>query len=209
MSEDNADIFLAIREYLSTIRPQGKTGKSILQPEIGKALKRLGFDIDYEDSRNFLKVGMPVWRNKDDSQIEETSRRRLIDVVVYKSDHPVALIETESDLNDLRETGVTRRKGHYDVFSISKSADGGWFNSYKSLERMAAAAYYYSSNNSSVENLEAIKNLEAIQSDDPSVHNPSHLDLILISGQCRSRDRSIIAKRLKSLNAKLFCAKIR
>lgn len=76
-----------------------------------------------------------------------TRARRIIDLVVYRSGSPVALIEAESDLNDLVNSGTTRRNGHYDVASIGRSANGANFNSYKSLERMASAAFYFSWHN--------------------------------------------------------------
>src|ERR1700675_3941689 len=36
-----------------------------------------------------------------------------------------------------------RRDRHYDVWSIDRNEDGTYFDSYKSLERMAAAAFYW------------------------------------------------------------------
>jgi hypothetical protein len=77
-------------------------------------------------------------------------RRRKIDIVVRAGQQPIALIEIESDLNDLKKSGVTNRNGHYDVFSIAKSADGAYFDSYKPLERMAAAAFYFGSSGNRV-----------------------------------------------------------
>ena len=62
--------------------------------------------------------------------------------MIRKQGSVVCLIETESDLNDLREQGVSGRSGHYDVLSVARRDDGTWFHSYKSLERMAAAAWY-------------------------------------------------------------------
>jgi len=121
-----------------------------------------------------------------------TKRRRRIDVVVYKSSDLVALIETESDLNDLRIDGITKRNGHYDVASIAKSKDGTYFNSYNSIERMASAAFYWSalrSSGSYPSPQQAVKMLEALMSDDSRDHNPAQIPLFLVSGFCRRQVR--------------------
>lgn len=184
----------------------GKTGKKLLQGSIASALQEAGFVADQEDRGHFLKAGMPVWRDKDSKQVETTSARRLIDIVVYSNARPVALIETESDLNDLRPSGVTHRNGHYDVFSIARSGSGDHFHSYKSLERMAAAAFYSQLTPYPIPTTaEAL--LEALRSDVAEVHNPIGLPLFLVSGFCRPHDAGILAPRLKSLGAELICGR--
>ena len=122
---------------------KGKIGKQ-LHKDIAIALeRRTDFKIDKEDTAQFLRARMPVWRDKKSCEIEPTASQRKIDIVVYNANFLIALIEVESDLNDLQLSGVSNRNRHYDVFSIAKSANGQYFHSYKSLERMAAAAMYY------------------------------------------------------------------
>jgi len=195
---------------LAKLTIHGKTGRRVLQPAIGNALSDAGYEIDFEDSLGFLASGLPVWRSKDTGAIEPTATRRKIDIVVYTKGRAVALIETESDLNDLRSTGVSSRSGHYDVFSIARSADGGFFHSYKSLERMAGAAFYAhiaAMNNGDVPTgTDLIKYLECIASNSVSDHNPSELHLLLVSGRCRAMHRGVLLPRLKSLSASLVCA---
>lgn len=185
----------------------GKVGKKVLQPMIASAIDRAGYQADTEDKEVFLREKLPVWRSKDHNQkVEITKTRRKIDIVVRQSGQPVALIETESDLNDLRLSGITKRNGHYDVLSIARSADGEYFNSYKSLERMAAALYYFYLNETKSNLLpeEATARIEAIQSNDPSDHNPMGIPLFLVTGSSRSYDEAILKQRLLSLNASLI-----
>jgi len=183
-----------------------------LQPTLAIALREAGFTADEEDQRQMLAPGMPVWRSKDDSTIEPTAGRRRVDIVVYRDSTPIALVETESDLNDLRSTGVTHRNGHYDVWSIARSAAGTHFDSYKSLERMAAAAFYWyqfreTGRYPSVE--EATRSLELVRSNEIAAHNPGHLALFLISGNCRAHDQAVLAPRLHSLGAHLVCVSVK
>jgi hypothetical protein len=176
-----------------------------------KHLIECGYDADMEDSRMFLKPGMPVWRSKHDKEIKYPKpRARLkIDIVVYKSNIPIALIEVESDLDDLRIKGVTNRDNgyNYDVYSIAKKRNGKYFDSYKSLERMTAAAFYfYLSQEQGIENNnEAIKTLEKISSDDIDDHNPSNFPLYLITDKCTSTHREILDERLKVTGAEFIC----
>jgi hypothetical protein len=126
----------------------------------------------------------------------------MIDLVVYSpSGIPLALIETESDLDDLRLEGTSKRRGHYDVHSIASSEVGGPFSSYKSLERMAAAAYYHKHRDLGEA---AVARLETLASNAPADHNPAGLELFLVVGRCRQSDRSILAPRLESLGAQLI-----
>jgi len=192
---------------VGTVVP-GKIGRDVLQGQIAAHLQKAGLVADKEDTKQFLRAAMPVWRSKDNSEIERTAARRLIDIVAYAGEQAIALIEIESDLNDLRQNGVTRRNGHYDVYSISADEKGEYFNSYKSLERMAAAAIYHSwfmgSGNYPTPD-EAIARLQALRSDDPAAHNPAGFELILVSGRCRAMDRPLLSKRLTSLRAQLIC----
>ncbi|SRR5579862_405359 len=196
----------AIKSIPKPIR-KGKIGRQ-LHEDITAALRNLTeFRIVKEDEAKFLQAQMPVWRDKKNNEIEPTKTQRKIDIVVYSVDLPIALIEVESDLNDLQLSGISNRRGHYDVFSIARSAAGHYFHSYKSLERMAAAAMYYhlreSSHNYSQES--AVEYLESLMSDSPTDHNPSKLPMFLVSGSCRAMDHGILAPRLKSLDAELIC----
>ena len=202
------DISQVISDWTRRKSGVGKTGKRLLQPTLAAALREAGFVADEEDRGEILKSGMPVWRSKDDQTIEPTIARRLVDIVVYRDKELVGLIETESDLNDLRLSGVTRRDGHYDVWSIARSASGSYFDSYKSLERMACAAFYrhlFRETGSYPSAEGAVKLLSAIKSDDCNDHNPANLGLFLVSGFCRASDKAILAPRLRSLGANLVC----
>ncbi len=185
-----------IRTGTADLRVTGKIGKSLLQPRIADVLTKAGYDVDVEDLRCFLPGGLPVWRDKADGKVVATPGRRRIDLVVRNEERVVALIETESDLNDLRETGVSGRSGNYDVFSIAQTAKGGYFHSYKSLERMAAAAWYAAGKSQS--------GLERLTSDAATDHNPLGIGIILVTGFSRSVDRAVLAPRLASLGAKLI-----
>lgn len=200
----------AICDALRPLDVTGKIGESKLKGAVADSLRSAGFRADLEDQAQFLRSGMPVWRSKDTGLVEETRARRRIDIVVYRGDDLVGLIETESDLDDLREEGISSRSGHYDVFSIARSGSGEHFDSYKSIERMAAAAFYWNSERRagaypSPKFAELI--LTAVKSDRPLAHNPAGVPLFLVSGRCRPKDPPIILARLRSLDAELLCAK--
>jgi hypothetical protein len=205
-------ILSCIWKVAGPLRTSGKKcGKRILQPKIAEALRHEGFGVDEEDTRQILRFGMPVWRDKKSGEIvaTKTRGRRKIDIVVYDGSRPVAFIETESDLNDLRENGVSNRNGHYDVDSIARSAEGRFFPSYNSIERMAAASFFFFLKQRDGEyptQISACDELAALVSSDASVHNPANLALILVTGFCRSADRRILQARLTSLDAQLICA---
>jgi len=204
---NSAELTRVIVEWTAGIRVIGKTGKGLLQPSLATFLRAAGFDCDEEDRLSFLQSGMPAWRSKDNWEVVPTHKRLLIDIVVRQHSAILGLIETESDLDDLRTSGVTRRNGHYDVASIAKNSEGKFFDSYKSLERMAAAAFYcnLSQVNGRYPTLgEAVGALEALNSDEPSDHNPGGVPLYLVSGSCRPQDPLILAPRLRSLGAILI-----
>jgi hypothetical protein len=205
-----ADIEFAIANALNELPPlSGKFGKSTLQPSVGSAIERAGFRVDYEDSKGLLGACLPVWRDKNTREIEKTVGRRLIDIVVYDDyNRAIALIETESDLDDLRELGVTKRNGHYDVFSIAKDASGTHFHSYKSLERMAAASFFRAVQvDGRIDHFEMTQRLVNLSSDIAAEHNPLGMGIFLVTGRCRPKDRQILANRLESLNAVLLSPK--
>ena len=202
------EILEVIKGSVKGKRTSGKMGKSYLQPTIAAALRTAGFNADEEDTAKLLPPRMPVWRSKDNHEVEETIVRRRVDIVVYKDGQLAAMIEAESSLGDLRVSGVSRRNGHYDVESIAKNADGGYFDSYKSLERMATAAFSWSifcktGAHPSPHQAQAL--LEAVRSDDTKLHNPANVPLFLVSGLCRKIDETILSRRIKSLSATLVC----
>lgn len=201
MNDDAKAIVQLIKAGTASISIAGKTGQRLLQPRISQILTAAGYDVDVEDARGFFPAGLPAWRDKSSGEIVVTTGRRRIDLVVRKQANVVALIETESDLNDLREQGVSGRSGHYDVFSVARSAGGTWFDSYKSLERMAAAAWYATGRRQTT--------FEDLQSNAPEVHNPSGLGLILVTGSSRAIDRRILAPRLNALGAGLVSIVVR
>jgi hypothetical protein len=203
------EISNSIAGGIADLNVSAKAGKSLLQPTVASALRSAGFRADEEDSGQLLRSGMPVWRSKDNNAVVPTKGRRRVDIVVYKNGDLVALIETESDLNDLRSDGVTKRNGHYDVASIAKAKDGTYFNSYNSIERMASAAFYWNAFRSTgryPSPRDAVIMLEAVRSDDSRNHNPAQIPLFLVSGFCRRQDPAILSRRLESLGAKLICA---
>lgn len=203
-----AEVLDLIVRSVSELRISGKMGKSHLQPIIASALRTAGFVADEEDDARILPSGIPVWRSKDNHAVVETIVRRRVDIVVYRDGQLAAMIETESSLGDLRVSGVTRRNGHYDVESIAKNADGGYFDSYKSLERMATAAFSWSifcKTGAHPLPQQAQALLEAIRSDDSTLHNPENVPLFLVSGLCRNIDEPILSRRIKSLSATLVC----
>lgn len=192
----SGDLHVAIQSWLGGVTAAGKIGKSVLQPLLHERLIQLGLDVDKEDTKGFLTAGQSVWRSKDDQAIEPTAGRRRIDLVVRDSGKVFALIETESDLDDIREVGVSRRNGHYDVFSIARNSSGHWFHSYKSLERMAAALGY--------DNGGTTLGLDKVRSDDPRVHNPKSVSAFLVTGSCRPLDRKALRPRLATLRATII-----
>lgn len=206
----HSSLLAVVQSVASAVRCEGKLGRRLLQPSIAAALKAASFEVDQEDQRGFLASGMSPWRSKDTGLPEITTSRRRLDLVVYIQDRPIALIETESDLDDLRPPGVVnRRSGHYDVHSISSDAQGRPFESYKSLERMAAAAFYAAvaqSSGSYPSPAEGCRLLEGIRSDAPDEHNPHALLLVLVSGRVRANDPSLLEPRLKALGAYLVAA---
>ncbi|MGA1683825.1 MAG: hypothetical protein ACO38S_04885 [Gemmobacter sp.] len=178
--------------------PVGPKSGNELQAHVGGLLAAEGYQVDLEDTRGFLRWAEPVWRDKRTGEIVPTPGRRRIDIVVRESlNGPVvALIEIESDLNDLRASGVSNRSGNYDVFSISRDQAGQWFHSYKSIERMAAAAFYCSGG--------TLQDLEFLSSNSPEDHNPTGLGILVVTGISRAIDRKILAPRLGSLGARLI-----
>ncbi|MEQ1801796.1 MAG: hypothetical protein ABL989_07740 [Gammaproteobacteria bacterium] len=207
-SDWDAQVLTIVKAFAAGVQAQAKVGKAMLQPALARELRSAGFKADEEDSAGLLRTGMPVWRSKDHGQVVPTMGRRRLDIVVYRGSHVAALIETESDLNDLRESGVSSRSGHYDVASIARRADGTFFNSYNSLERMAAAAYLHDSlvrTGTYPDPREAVRILEEIASDAPADHNPAGTLLVLVSGRCRPKDVEILQPRLDALGAHLVC----
>jgi hypothetical protein len=205
---DAAHVESAIREALRPLVIVGKTGESLLKGRVADALNAAGLFADVEDSRQFLRDRMRAWRSRETGRVEQTSGRLRLDVVVYRGEVPVALVETESDLNHLTREGATKQGIRYDVHSIARSRGGRFFYSYKSLERMAAAALYrhrftLTGAYPSPEEGEAL--LEAVASDRPEDHNPASLALFLVSGRCRGGDPALLEPRLRSLGAKLIC----
>jgi len=181
----------AIRSALRGISVSGKAGEKVLKGATERAIVAAGLGVDVEDTRQFLRAGLPVWRSRDSGEVQPTELRRRIDLVVCESDFPIALVEIESDLGDLGRN------------------EGRFFDSYKSLERMAAAALYWhhlETSGSYRTPEEGAALLSAIASDSASVHNSGSVPLFLVSGRCRPQDQEILDLRLRSLGAVLTCA---
>lgn len=200
-----------IEAFLLGVSIVGKMGTNLIQPKLGEALTAAGYTVDLEDSKKVLRDNIPVWRSKDSGEVVPTPRRRKVDIVVYKDDQLAALIEVESDLNDLQLPGGRKKKGRYNVFSIAKNGDGEHFNSYNSLERMATAAYcwhLFNTRQTYPSPTDVVTQLQSLSSDDPAVHNPGAVPLFLVSGACRAEHRGILQRRLESLNATLICGTV-
>ncbi len=184
-----------------------KIGRSVLQPKLAEAFENRGLRADLEDGKQMLQSGMRVWRSRDNSKTVETVGRRRIDIVVYDQSQLLALVEIESDLDDLVKGGTKKRSGHYDVYSIARDGSGAWFDSYKSLERMAAAAFYWANHKNTGHYPapdEGEDALRRIKSYEVGEHNPARIPLFLVTGLCRSGDPSILKPRLDSLGAELL-----
>ncbi len=208
MRETVRTIIRAVIDPIHVSRDQ-KIGRSVLQPRLAEAFKAHGLRADLEDGRQMLQSGMRVWRSRDDSKTVETVGRRRIDIVVYDQADLIALVEIESDLDDLVTGGTKNRSGHYDVYSIARSGAGMWFDSYKSLERMAAAAFYRAASLSAGRYPgpdEGEDALRRIKSDVCAEHNPLAVPLFLVTGRCRPSDPAILKARLDSLGAELHSA---
>jgi hypothetical protein len=107
---DERNIRDRIRAIINDVpKPDGKkkSGKQ-LHKDVAAALeRRTNFTIVKEDTTQFLRPRMPVWRDKKTCEIEPTANQRKIDIVVYEASLPIALIEVESDLNDLQLSGIS------------------------------------------------------------------------------------------------------
>lgn len=214
MMDERSLIRDAIKIALHTVQSSGKTADKILKPAIAQSLKAQGFGADQEDTRGMMERGLPVWRSKDSGEIESTSGRRRVDIVVYSKNgyDLIGLIETESDLDDLRPSGVVnRRSGHYDVYSIAGQENGSFFESYKSLERMAALVFYRSSRMRSDRDfspMNVVQDLEQVRSDSRTAHNPTNVPLFLVSAQCRKSDLEMLDARCRSVGAEVLWQRI-
>lgn len=206
------EINSVLTKYLLGKSYQGKVGSKVLQPEIATEISRAGFVAELEDANNELRGEIPVWRSKDTGLIVATKGRRRIDIVVYDpAGELCAFVEIESDLNDLREEGVSKRRGHYDVWSISRNDSGEYFDSYNSVERMAVAAFCIHKQNETGHypgGSEVVDVLESIASSSQEHQNPSDIPLFLVAGRTRKRDIGILKPRLDSLNAVLLSPQI-
>jgi hypothetical protein len=114
--------------------------------------------------------------------------------------------DPESDLNHLRANGISKSGDGYDVFSIAKQWNGDFFDSYRSLERMASAAFFYAVVTRSQANPGTValsEMLANVRSDNSADHNPLELPMFLVAGRARELDRRILSMRLEALGAEL------
>ncbi len=195
-------------------RGNKKEGERKVCRFVRNALAKAGYYVDEKDRLCFLRAGMRIWRRYSDDGliVEETRRRRLIDIIVY--DHPnsripLALVEVESDLADMGSKRNKFSKGSYAVASIARDARGQPFNSYNSVERMAAAAQYWAMQQASSDHHyptpdEGEKHLQAICSDSPAEHNPTSIRLFLVSHSAKREHAISLKPRLDSLRMGLI-----
>jgi hypothetical protein len=195
------DLETIIRKAIPKRQPGArKGGRDLVQPAIQRALKEAGYVVDYEDSCCFLRAGMPVWQLYSSGAhiVDATAGRRAIDLVVYGPNNrsPVALVEVESDLANMGS------KAGYAVASIAYDARGQPFDSYKSVERMAAAVQFWAMQQASGRyptSAEGVGRLQAIRSDSPADHNPTGISLLLVCEVANQKHVELLKPRLESL----------
>jgi hypothetical protein len=178
-----------------------KSSRDVLQSNICAALVKGGYQVDYEDKHyKILSSAKAVWRNRD-RKVHFHKRRPRIDLCVYQNDEVAALVEVEACLDGLpRKKWAPARKGsgNYYVLSIAKDKNGEFFESYKSIERMAVAAMALAGRPSDQQSLEQIRSNRIAD------HNPSRVPLFLVTEWRRASDKHIIEDRLASLGATLI-----
>lgn len=183
---------------------QAKSSSTGVEPAIARALLKANYDVDPQDTRGLYPTGVPTWRVAGDVLAAPAKRR--IDIVAYdKAGFLVALIESEDDVGDVAlPTWITRR---YAVRSVARDADGHFFDSYRSIERMAVAAAGVQRDDSA--QVPLLAQLEAIKSDEPLLHNPAKIPLFLTLARGmrwrRTVDRlALIQPRLTSLGCRVI-----
>lgn len=160
--------------------------------------------MDLHDTRGFYPTGVPPWRLGDNSL--ESATRRFIDVVVYDSSGRLAaLIESEDDIGDIALPEWLPRR--YAVRSVARDATGKYFDSYRSIERIAvgALAAQYEASDARI----LLAHLEAIQSNTADDHNPKRIPLFLTLARGanwrRTREKLLLIKsRLSSLSCRII-----
>ncbi len=191
---------------------RNKEGEAKVCRVVGGALTKAGYFVDEKDREHFLAAKMRIWQrySPEGLIVEGTARRRIIDLIVYDNTNartPLALVEVESDLAHMSSTTNRFSKNCYAVASIARDAAGQPFNSYNSVERMAAAAQYWAMKQSSdryPEPAEGQGRLQAICSDSPAEHNPTNICLVLVSHFAKRAHAESLKPRLKSLNMGLI-----
>lgn len=156
--------------HIHPYTPGRKTSDTRLAAVIREALWTAGFVVDSQDARQVLPPGIALWRDEF-GEIEPTTLRRRIDMVVYDRDAIAAFIECEEDILNVNREGKHRR---YFVQSIAQGSTGRFFSSYRSIERMAVAADVCAHGSQNV-----IERLSGRRSDDPSVHNALRIPLFV------------------------------
>jgi hypothetical protein len=131
-----------------------------------------------------------LWRVPESEQYAPVATRpRHVAFGLYRDGHLCGLVDIE------------RRPAP--VHSLARAADGRFFRSCKALERLAVAAYAWSRQQrraSPLRSAQLVRELAAIRSDAPAVHNPAGLALVLIVGRPPG-DADWLAARLRSLGA--------
>ena len=202
--ESKADLTLCetiIRDVVDrhVYTPGAKSSESTLTRDLASALRNAGFDVDEKDRRCLIPSGVSAWRYG--SWIEPTTRRREIDMIIYKDGSLVSLLESEEDINDVRRDLVPAR---YFAQSIASKANGSHFHSYRSLERMAVAAAIVAHGPTDI-----VGRLEKIRSDSIEDHNPLRVPMFLTLA-CGKNDSGtpwrseILHERMESLGCKLI-----
>ncbi len=180
--------------------PGKKTGSRVLHPLILQRLNDNGLDATKEFRE--LNVHGPAWRYwKSEEIVPAPAGWKSVDVKVTYQGAIVALVEIESDLDDLPANPgeyPRNRNGSYAVKSLARNKGGDSFESYHPLERMAVAAIAWAGQASDAHSMAQIKG------NSPAVHNPSGLPLFVAVERCRSNDLVILKPRLLSLKAEIL-----
>lgn len=161
----------------------------------------LPLSISSEDLGGIQRInlrGQPLWRRRSTGEPVVAPGSSRIDFVLRDgNDEVAALVEIESDVDDIKAAQTRGGSRNYFVQSIAKNGAGLPFESYHSLERMAVACLRLAGNETSV------AALEAIHSDRVQDHNPLKLPLFLVNtaGREQSSLMGVLDKRLQSLDA--------
>jgi hypothetical protein len=186
-----------------------RTADSVLARSIVTELRASNYCV-IPEQRSVFPVPGGWWYPQDpgisEPVLSTLQGGRAIDIVVYRDDVLVGLIEVEHDLYGLHCSCPGKEKSTYaqpyPVRSLARDEGGEAFSSFISLERMAVASLYASTREHATE---LQQRLRAISSNSPAQHNPDQLPIFLVlENRYSPCHEAVIAARLLSLNARLI-----